>query len=283
MFYNPNIWLAMVAGIVLFLFGRWLSLRLRARWARSVTLLILIVAALPAVSFFVYYLHVIPENAAYVEWRSQPYVEVLSALVAPLVAFLLPHGIDLRWKSAVRIPAVAIGILFVAVPFIKPILLPVTFGARWANRWEEGVCLQNTPSTCGPASLATILAAYHVKRSEREIARASYSCASGTEIWYLMRYARRQGMQVEVAHHAHLQQVRTPAIIGTSIGGGAGHFIVLLGNGDGRYLIADPLIGRDLVTEEQFQQKYDFTGYAVSIRQPGGRQIAWFVHRTNQE
>jgi hypothetical protein len=55
-----------------------------------------------------------------------------------------------------RIANKVIFILLLLIPFIKPIVAPFDYN-RLQDRWVDGVCMQSTFSTCGPASTATLL------------------------------------------------------------------------------------------------------------------------------
>lgn len=63
------------------------------------------------------------------------------------------------------------------------------------DAWEDGVCLQSTMATCGPCSLATVFRSLGEPKTEAAIARGAFNSMTSTESWYLLRYARRQGLR----------------------------------------------------------------------------------------
>ena len=82
------------------------------------------------------------------------------------------------------------------------------------DQWDGGACLQSTPSTCGPASIATILRSLGFPASEREVARNAFTYAGGTEAWYLARYVRSQGLNVtlRLSHRHCREDLKLPAL-----------------------------------------------------------------------
>lgn len=261
MFVNPNLLPAIVLAVLSFLLGRWLAQHVTQPWARAAVLAVAVVGCLPALLFLGYYLHVIREPLWYVEWRSVPGIEICSAFSALLPGYLADR---MPPRRRVRRGIIGMCAVLVLAPYLKPVLLPVALGAHWADRWPQGVCLQSSPSTCGPAALATVLARAGIHRTEREIARATYTCASGTELWYLLRYARRQGVHAVCRHQPHIAAIAVPAILGTRISS-YGHFIILLACDHGRVTIGDPISGRTELTEAQFHGQYQFDGCVLEI------------------
>jgi hypothetical protein len=261
-FFNPLLFMALILGALLFLVG----FRLTGNQPLSLRVLIWPMAVLltmPALAFTAYYLHLVKDTPTYISLRSLPGIEVMSGGIGLLAGLLtrslkLPH----RWKW---LPAFLCAGLLLA-PFLKPLLLPVTLQGQFQDRWSDGVCLQSGNSTCGPASLNTLLAMHGEKLIERDTARKSYSSLTGTEIWYLIRMARHRGFLVAWGDAATLAEAPVPAIIGTTMTrSGAGHFITLLGYSPDRLEIGDPLVGRIHLTPAQFAQRYRFTGRWMTI------------------
>lgn len=265
MFFNPLLFVALILGALLFMAG----LRLSGDQVRPLRVLIWSIAilfTLPALAFSAYYLHLIKDTPAYVTFRSLNGIEVMAGGIG-LMAGLLTRSLKLP-RRLKWLPVFLSAALLMA-PFIKPILLPVIFQGQFRDRWSEGVCLQSGGSTCGPASLNTLLALNGEKVIERITARKSYSSLTGTEIWYLIRLAHHCGFLVVWGDTATLAEVPTPAMIGTTMtNSGAGHFITLLRYSPDRLEIGDPLVGRIRLTPAQFVQRYRFTGRWMTIARP---------------
>lgn len=260
MFFNWLLFPTLAGALGLYALGRRLALR------RSPARLALLVGlCAPGASFLLYYLHLVREPVWYVEWRAVPGIELLSALWGLLAGYLEPPG-GLRHFGPR--PILRLGLLLAFVPFAKPVLLPVSLKARFTDTWENGVCIQSTMATCGPSSLASVFRALGLRKTEEEIARAAFSGMTGTENWYLLRYARRSGLSAGLRQGLALPEVRAPAILGVRLEGDAGHFVVLLGRENGRMVVGDPLSGRILLDEPGFARLYAFTGTAMEFSRP---------------
>jgi ABC-type bacteriocin/lantibiotic exporter with double-glycine peptidase domain len=169
-----------------------------------------------------------------------------------------------RWLSPkMLLPVLA---LLLLVPYIKPLLAPLPVTLQ--DRWSEGVCLQSTPSTCGPASAGTILRYFGISASESELARECFSYGAGTENWYITRALRKRGLKAHyVIRAAQPAEIPYPCIAGTRLGGsgGPGHFVAILEREKARYIIGDPLVGRLSLTPEELHAQYFLTGFFLVI------------------
>jgi hypothetical protein len=165
--------------------------------------------SIPAILFSMYYLHVLPERAWFYELRSWPGTEFLAVFVgcaAGCLASFLPN---------ILLGFPLFGVLaFTAIPYLKPLFNPLSPG-DFRDGWKDGVCLQSTMASCGPASVCTILAKLGMNVSEREMAREAMTCASGTEAWYLARAVRDRGFRAQFTFEDTFSgDVSLPAIVG---------------------------------------------------------------------
>lgn len=222
-------------------------------------LLVLAVTAIPFVLFAIYYLHVLPEWPwlyTVRAWRGSEFLTLFAAGAAGALAACGP-------RLAAAFP-LFVFLLIASVPYLKPVLNPLQEAAL-VDRWRDGVCLQSTASTCGPACLATILARSGLPATEREIARACHTSASGTEAWYLARYARSHGTRVGFQmREGFAPECELPAIVGVRIGG-AGHFIAVLEKDGDLITSADPMRGVERLSLEAFRRRYVFTGFHMVV------------------
>lgn len=261
---NPNFWPSLV--IFLLLFGAsMVVLRLPLGKGRKSILggVSLLLAGLSFSILAPYFSDSIGENPQYAQFRSQPYVEILVVLIAPALAFLASCQRKPRSRLMGMGVILLLGLGYVSLPFIKPIIRPLAI--QNTMRWQDGVVLQSTSSTCGPASMVTVLKQYGVTDTESHIAQQAFTSGSGTENWYLARYAKTQGLQYQFLNIAHLKDVPPRSIIGVKLGK-AGHYIVLLNQQNGVYSIADSLSGLHHLTQAEFEQRYVFTGFVLSVR-----------------
>ena len=231
----------------------------RVRW---LGLLLFGVLAVPSVLFVVYYLHVLPERVWFYTLRSWRYSELLVIFLGcagGALASLLP-----RLLLGLVLAGVIAGALF---PHLKPVLGPLP-DEIFADQWDGDACLQSTPSTCGPASVTTILRSFGIAASEKTTARAAYSYSRGTEAWYLARYVRSLGLEPHFVFRSTFSPSDSlPALVGLRIGG-MGHFIAVLEASNEQVTYADPLSGKSTVSLAEFRKRYEFTGFRMVVSRP---------------
>jgi len=226
----------------------------RRRWPWIVSAL-----ALPGLGFAAYYTHLIPDSAAYFEFRSWPGTELL----------LLPVGwagglLSARAPGRLRILLLLLTAAVVVLPVLKPIIGPIPADVL-KDTWKGEICLQSTPSTCGPASAATILRSLGIRSTESELAAEAHSYVGGTEAWSLARAIRRRGVQVRFQTGPEWDPGSSlPAIVGVKVFG-TGHFIALLSREGDRFRVGDPLEGEAWLNEAELRERYSFTGFSMKI------------------
>ena len=263
---NPIGLLAVGTSLVAFVLC-YTNLRARGIRLRLALLALFALGAIPSVLFAVYYLHVLPEWAWFYtlrSWRGTEFLVVFLGLATGALASLLPRfllGLPLSVLLALAM-----------VPYVKPFMgsLP---DSEFREKWEGDVCLQSTSSTCGPASVSTILRHLGANPSERAAARAAYTYIGGTEAWYLARYVRSMGFVPRFDfRETFTPEAGLPAMVGVRLGG-VGHFIAVLDATDGQVVYADPLVGERHLPLSEFQCHYTFTGFHMVIRQ--AKANAW--------
>lgn len=252
MFINPNFYLALPVAAALFFVGRALGWRRSAGMALFVLALVSLLIPLPYLSDRV------GENPAYANFRALPFAELTICLAAPFVGWLSCR----LSRRHLALPLCLLAVIgYVSLPFIKPIIRPA---GEIAERWRDGIALQSTPATCGPASLTTLLSRLGATVSQREIAQGAYNSGTGTENWYLARYAQSRGFSYRFINQPELSLVPVPSIIGVRLGS-AGHFITLLAKEGAVFTIGDSLSGVSQLTKAQFDERYRFTGFVLHI------------------
>lgn len=252
MFINPNFYLALPISAALFFVGRAFGLRRPAGIALFLLALVSLLIPLPYLS------ERVGEDPRYANFRALPFAELtvcLAALFAGWLSFQLP----LRRLSLSLCLIVSMG--YVSLPFIKPIVRPA---GEIAEKWRDGIALQSTSATCGPASLTTLLSRLGATVSQSEVARGSYNSGSGTENWYLARYAQSRGFSYRFLNQPKLDLAPVPSIIGVKLGQ-AGHFITLLEKEGEVFTIGDSLSGVHRLSKAQFDERYRFTGFVLHI------------------
>jgi hypothetical protein len=221
------------------------------------------ILSVPGASFSAYYTHLFSEPSWYYEfrsWRGAEFWLLFPGAAGGLVASLLP-------RRLLILPLFVTAALTL-VPILKPWVRPLPLETL-EDHWDSGICLQSTGSTCGAASLATILGARGVRVSEKELAREAHSYAGGTEAWYLARAARNRGVEVCFRFASGFDpEIPLPAIAGVR-GEAGGHFIAVISRRGDRFRIGDPLIGPEDLTRDQLVARYAFSGFFMTIPNSG--------------
>lgn len=217
------------------------------------------ILALPGASFAAHYVHVLPEAGWYYEFRSWRGTECLLLMLGPaggLFASLLPRNLLLLPLFVTTALAIA--------PVLKPLIRPIP-RETLSDQWDAGVCLQSTSSTCGAASVATILGDCGVSVSEGQIAKEAHSYIGGTEAWYLARAVRDRGCSARFSRSSGFDpEVPLPAVAGVRLNS-SGHFIAIRSREGDRFQIGDPLVGREVLSIDELKRRYGFTGFYLSI------------------
>ena len=105
--------------------------------------------------------------------------------------------------------------------------------------------------------------------TESEIAAEAHSYTGGTEAWYLARASRSRGFDVDFNFSpGFAPEDGLPAVVGVLLGP-VGHFIPILGREADRFIVGDPLRGRELMSRDELNQRYDFTGFHMRIKNKG--------------
>ena len=274
---NPNFYLALIFCFILFISGRQLAELPCDGKTKRIIILVLSILALPSLLFPLGYFDFFGWSPLYSAFRAVNRIEITTSLIAPLLGFtthyrkrgrlnddgLYPAPIAQLMK--LRPFAFPFCLLFVAACFIKPIVLPIDNEHEFSDTWNSGVMMQSSSFTSAPAALATAMhAANGWTGPEEDIARGVFTCATGTENWYLARYATESGYKVKYSTQSNIMDVTAPSIAMVKTNGDS-HFIVVLGTGRGSVDVGDPLLGRLSLSPEEFASQYEFAGFTMGI------------------
>jgi Peptidase C39 family len=260
---NPAAVPTFLLAIAVFWVGFCLAGRSVSVMGRATLIVLAVLLAVPGVLNVLYYAHLFDGATWYYNFRTLPHSELMGAglalLFGVLQRLLHPHTVGEKLIA----PFVLVSLLF--VPFMKSVLDPVDY-SQLRHSCESEVCLQSTPSTCGPTSAATLLKLFGLSASEEELARECLTYRGGTEIWYVARAFRERGLTtVFVIQSPDHISPPAPAIAGVVLPGGAGHFIAILGDNADTVSIGDPLEGKILVPRDKLNSAYKFTGFFLVI------------------
>lgn len=237
----------------------------------AVCSLIAALLALPALLFAAYYGHIFDQTAWFYTFRAAPDTELTAAGLGFGAGFIsqLKRRPFLQRSAEGRLAVPTLVLLcagILMVPYVKPIAAPLE--ELPPGQWKQGVAIQTTLATCGPASAATLLRQFNIAASERDLARECFSYRGGTENWYVARALQRHGLRTQYRlTAAQPATLPVPSLAGVQFGGPGtgGHFITLLGRRGDSYIVGDPLVGKLVLTPARLRSRYYFTGFFLVV------------------
>jgi hypothetical protein len=166
--------------------------------------------------------------------------------------------------------AVVVG-WFSVLPFLAPAMLRGRL-ANLSTRFDsDGVCLQATSYTCGPAAAVTALAKLGLSANEGEIALLAHcSPVTGTLPACLCaalvdRYGG-QGLRCQYRHFDSISQLNkggiTLAIVRDAFM--LDHCVAVLEVSDRTVTVADPMAGLSAIPRKQFEKTWRFSGVVLN-------------------
>ncbi len=252
-----------ILALILFKVGYLLYVRFDLLQIKFLIIVISFIFAIPGFLFSVYYLHFFDNAEWFYCFRSLPLIE-LSAAGSGLLAGVL-YGFTYKLNIFSFVFLTIFLCLGIAIPYIKPII-DSNYENVISNKWSNDVCMQSSPSSCGPASAATLLKSVGIKISEKQLARECFTYSGGTEVWYLARAFRKRGLDVTFKIFSNLPyNLPVPSIAGVKIAG-IGHFIPIIAKIENSYIIGDPLVGKKVYTKSEIFKLYDFTGFFMIVK-----------------
>ncbi len=259
---NPLQFGVYLLGIACLWLGSMLARKFSRQWWIALPLALL---ATPCAVYGLYYARIWAEPLWLYELRSWPGTELLASLGGLLVGWCHRH-LPRNVRGSLGFIA-CFFVMWLSVPYLKQIITPLA-KSELHETWKDGVCLQSTTSTCGPASAATLLASMGINVTEKELASEAFTTSSGTENWYLKRAIERRGADCDYLLSDHPSTALPhPAIAGVKLGARAGHFVAILGETPEHYIVGEPMSGRRLLRKDRMERSgYEFTGFFMLLR-----------------
>lgn len=201
------------------------------------------------------------------------------AFIAPMILTTplsrLPRPRDRMWVLAfVVLTVLSSGVL----PFFAPILNQTALAKTVTRMNRDGVCLQTTDYTCGPAAAVTALRKLGFRAEEGELAIwARTTTFTGTPPDILADVLREkyspQGLAVEYRVFQSVRELPKDAITLVLVKFGllVDHYVAALEVTDETVLVADPLSGLDKLPRKAFEGKWRFAGIVLRANSAGVR------------
>jgi hypothetical protein len=266
-----NLWLegtfaAMVAGAGVVL-GYWFSRLKKPYWMLGY----FIPLALVLIYGFAIHLPVLSFTPP-ISWmmmgrRKFAILGFIAALVLTTPLSRLPRKRD---RIAIFILMSVIVFVMSVWPFLAPAFNRNQLAHLQTHMGTDGVCLQTTDYTCGPASAVTALRKLGLPADEGEIAILSCtSSTTGTPPDLLAEALQnRYGKDGLVADYRAFKDVSELRKTGltlavTKFGFLVDHYVTVLDVTDTEVVVGDPLNGVDKVSWDQFRQQWRFVGVVL--------------------
>ncbi len=190
---------------------------------------------------------------------------ITMGLITPLSR--LPHRSE---KHIVCLLAFVFVTAFSIVPFLAPNFLRNDLSTLQTKVDSNGICFQSRSYTCGPAAAVTALRKLGFNAQEGEIAvLARSSPITGTlpRSLYSALQARygSEGLKCRYRYFDSVSQLRgigvTLAVVRDAFL--IDHCVAVLDVSDRTVVIADPVLGKQLMSHEQFERMWRFTGIVL--------------------
>ncbi len=159
---------------------------------------------------------------------------------------------------------------FSVMPFLFPALLKDALSNLTTSVDTNGICFQSTDYTCGPAAAVTALGRLGLSANEGELAVLSYTspivgtlptCLSSA----LQRRYGTEGLKCQYRNFDSITQLKNAGITLAVVRDGFmnSHCVAILDVSDFMVTIADPVVGRTLMSREQFEKVWRFSGIVL--------------------
>jgi len=187
-------------------------------------------------------------------------VYVPAAAVMPLffatLAARLPRP---RERRGVLALAGVLVLAYAVVPFAGPALSFRENDAIGVSRDSDGICLQTTDYTCGPAAAVTVLRRLGVPADEKTLALAAHAnLFLGATCGDLAAAMERPGLRfrTEAFDGPSDLAARTPCVAVVKHSLLSDHFVAVLAVDDATVTVGDPLSGRRKMTHARFAEMW---------------------------
>jgi predicted double-glycine peptidase len=199
---------------------------------------------------------------------------VIFAFTVPVMfSILIPRLAIRRQKIMLVCLVVVASWLFFVAPFVSPILARHELLSLDTTLTSDGICLQTTRYTCGPAAAVTALGQLGIEAKESELAILAYTSPQMGTVEDLLadaiekKYADRNvKCTIRFFNSAEELQQNCPVIATVKHSFFVDHFVTVLEVKDGTVIIGDPLAGRVELSYEDFEKKWRYVGIVLKKR-----------------
>jgi predicted double-glycine peptidase len=175
-----------------------------------------------------------------------------------------------RTRLMIALLTAIIVFVFAIFPFIAPLLNRRQLAQMATRMDKDGICLQSSDYTCGPAAAVTALRKLGFSAEEGQI--GILSCTSfqeGTPVDMLADALKRgygqNGLEVECRAFKNIAELRNlqPTLALTKYSLMVDHWLTVLDVTDAEVIVADPLNGLTRLSHADFGKKWRFIGIVL--------------------
>ena len=194
------------------------------------------------------------------------------ACAIPMVLSILIGRLPGKRQKALMAILIAIAsVQFIVYPFLVPALIRNKLSRLPTIITDDGVCLQNTDYTCGPAAAVTALARLNIEANEGELAVIARTTPQmGTPDDMLADAIEKRygdcGIRCQYRYFDSIHQLKLkgPTIAVVKFAFLIDHYVTVLEVTDKEVIVGDPLEGKQTLTYEQFREKWRFIGITIN-------------------
>jgi predicted double-glycine peptidase len=194
-------------------------------------------------------------------------------LLAPIATMLLFTPLGRMKQARQRVLVGAFALVFMVHSAVMPFLGPALVREQLAGlkTWQDrdGICLQQTGYTCGPAAAVTALRRLGLPAEEGELAILMHTCPSaGTPPDTLARALRQRYGEAIHCEYRYFRSIDalsadTPTLAIMKFGLFVDHYVVVLEIAGESVTVGDPLDGVQVLSRQAFAEKWRGAGVVL--------------------
>lgn len=196
--------------------------------------------------------------------------DILAAFVGPFL-LLTPAAALARQrdKILVYIFAALFSLRVVVLPNVLPVFARPALARIKTMIDRDGVCIQQTPYTCGAAAAVTGLRKIGISAEEGPLAVWCYTSQFGTTpdelAAALKSHFESQGLRLQYRRFKSVEEMKGLPVVLAVVKYGflTDHFVAVLNVSDKSVLVGDPLSGRSEVSHEEFAKNWRYCGIVL--------------------
>ena len=205
-------------------------------------------------------------------WLTEGRIEyVVFSITLPMIfSILIPRLSLLRQKIILTIFVAISSVVFFVIPFISPIFIKEELEDIKTEFSSNGICLQSTDYTCGPAAAATALYQFGIKANEGELAILAYTTPQTGTSDDLLKKAieNKYGSEGIVCTYRCFDSIselkgNCPVIVVTRFSFLIDHYVTVMEVTGNQVVIGNPATGKEVLTYKEFQKKWRSVGIVV--------------------